>query len=197
MKIKIFGTKINITFYFFAFLTLLVFTDKSGYFIPMVVAVIIHEVAHLLTMHLVGCAPTEIVLIPASIRIVRGFAVKDSHEIAISLSGPLANIVFFCIFYLCFLLFSHNKLLDFAIINLLIGAFNLLPVKGLDGGIVLRKICEIFMSEQKAKLTVNFCALFLAALLIFFGIKIFSSGSGNFTPIILGIYLILSVMVKF
>ncbi len=197
MKIKIFGTKIYITFYFFAFLTLLVLTDKSGYFIPMVLAVVIHEAAHLLAMRLVGCAPKEIVLIPASIRIVRGIAVKNSHEIAISLSGPLANTVFFCIFYLCFILFSHNKLLDFAIINLLIGAFNLLPVKGLDGGIILRKICEIFMSEQKAKLTVNFFALVLAILLIFLGVKFFKSSSGNFTPIILGIYLILSIIIKF
>lgn len=197
MKIKIFGTNVNITFYFFAFLTLLLLTDKSGYFIPMALAVIIHEAAHLLTMRLVGCAPKEIILIPASIRIVRGLAVKDSHEIAISLSGPLANIVFFCILYLCYLLFFNNKLLDFAIINLLIGAFNLLPVKGLDGGIILRKICEIFMSEQKAKLTVNFCALILAVLLIFLGAKFLRSSSGNFTPIILGVYLILSVIIKF
>lgn len=197
MNIKIFGTKINITFYFFAFLALLIITDKSGYFLPMVLAVIIHEAAHLLTMRLVGCAPKEIVLIPASIRIVRGIAVRDSHEIAISVSGPLANIVFFCIFYLCFLLFSHNKLLDFAIINLLIGAFNLLPVNGLDGGVILKKICEIFMSEQKAKLTVNFCALCLAVLLILLGVRFFASSSGNFTPIILGIYLILSVIIKF
>lgn len=197
MNIKIFGTKINVTFYFFAFLTLLILTDKSGYFIPMVLAVIIHEAAHLLTMHLVGCAPKEIVLIPASVRIVRDLTVKDSHEIAISVSGPLANIVFFCIFYLCFLLFPNNKLLDFAIINLLIGSFNLLPVKGLDGGIILRKICEIFMSEQRAKLIVNFCALILAVLLIFLGIRFFRCGGGNFTPVILGIYLILSVIIKF
>ena len=119
MKFKVFGTDIKITFYFFAFLTLLVLTDKSGFFIPMMVAVLFHEAAHLITMRLVGCAPKEIVLIPASIRIVRGIAVKNTHEIAISLSGPLANIMFFCIFYVCYLLFSYNALLNFAIINLM------------------------------------------------------------------------------
>lgn len=197
MKFKVFGTDIKITFYFFAFLTLLVFTDKSGFFIPMMVAVLFHEAAHLITMRLVGCAPKEIVLIPASVRIVRGIAVKNTHEIAISLSGPLANIMFFCIFYVCYLLFSYNALLNFAIINLLIGAFNLLPVKGLDGGIILKKLCEIFMSEQKANLTVNLCALILAILLIFLGVRFLSASSGNFTPIIIGIYLILSVIIKF
>lgn len=196
MKIKIFGTKINITFCFVAMLTLLIITDKSGYILPMILAVMVHEAAHLVTMHLVGCAPKEIVLIPASVRIIRGIAVKSSHETAISLLGPLANFVLFFIFYIAYLLFPYNKLLDFSVINLLIGVFNLLPVKGLDGGIILKKICQCFMSEQKAELMVNICAIILAVLLIFLGVRFLINHNKNFTPIILGIYLILSVAVK-
>lgn len=196
MKAKIFGTRINITFCFVAMLTLLIVTDKSGYILPMIAAVVIHETAHLITMRLVGCAPKEIVLIPASVRIIRDISVKSSHETAISLSGPLANFVFFCIFYVGYLLFPYNKLLDFSVINLLIGAFNLLPVKGLDGGIILKKTCQCFMSEQKAELTVKICAVILAVILIFLGVKFLTSNNRNFTPIILGIYLILSVAVK-
>ncbi len=196
MKAKIFGTRINITFCFVAMLTLLIVTDKSGYILPMIAAVVIHETAHLITMRLVGCAPKEIVLIPASVRIIRDISVKSSHETAISLSGPLANFVFFCIFYVGYLLFPYNKLLDFSVINLLIGAFNLLPVKGLDGGIILKKTCQCFMSEQKAELTVKICAVILAVILIFLGVKFLTSNNRNFTSIILGIYLILSVAVK-
>ena len=196
MKTKIFGTKINISFCFVAMLTLLIITDKSGYVLPMIAAVVIHETAHLITMRLIGCAPKEIVLIPASVRIIRDISVKSSHETEISLSGPLANFVFFCIFYIAYLMFPYNKLLDFSVINLLIGAFNLLPVKGLDGGIILKKICQSFMSEEKAELTVNVCAIILAVLLIFLGVRFLINHNRNFTPITIGIYLILSVIVK-
>lgn len=196
MVIKIFGTKIKITFCFVAMLSLLILIDKSGYILPMIIAVLLHEAAHLLTMCIVGIAPREILLIPASVRIVRGVAVKTSHELAISLSGPLMNFVGFFVFYLLYIILGKNKLLDFSVINLLIGAFNLLPVNGLDGGIILKKICECFMSQEKANLTVNITAILLGVVLIFLGVKFFAINGGNFTPIILSIYLILSVIVK-
>ena len=196
MNIKIFGTKITISFYFFAFFMLLVLVDKSGYFLPISVAVIIHEAGHLLTMRLLGTAPKEIVLVPASVRIVRDICAKPSYEAAVSVSGPLANISFFAAFYVIYLFVPKNVFIDFAVINLLIGAFNLLPVNGLDGGVLLKKICAVFLGETKAQIVVNVCALILAVLLVFLGVKFIMGGRYNFTPILLSIYLLLSIFIK-
>ncbi len=197
MKFKIFGTQINVTFLFVAFICFTVFIDKSGYILYMILAVALHEAAHLLTMKIVGCSPKEIWLIPTSIRIVRNITVKESHEIAVSLSGPLINILFFFLFYIAFLLSGSDGALNFSVINLLIGVFNLLPVNGLDGGVILKKLLEKVTSREKAALAVKILTLLLSALFIAFGVKTFTDSAYNFTPIILGIYLILSVIIKF
>ncbi len=197
MKFKIFGTQINVTFLFAAFICFTVFIDKSGYILYMISAVVLHEAAHLFTMKIVGCNPKEVWLIPTSVRIVRGITVKESHEIAISLSGPLINILFFFIFYIVFLLSGSEEALNFSVINLLIGVFNLLPVNGLDGGIILKKLLEKITSPDKARLTVKLLTVIFSLLIIFFGIKTFTDSSYNFTPIVLGIYLLLSVIIKF
>ncbi len=197
MKFKIFGTEINITFLFAAFVCLTICIDKSGYILYMILAVGLHELAHLFTMKIVGCNPKEVLLIPTSIRIVRGIAVKTCHEIAISLSGPIINILVFLLSYVVFLLTGSQIAINFSAVNLLVGAFNLLPVNGLDGGVALKKLLESFVSAEKARLVLKLLTITVSVIIIFFGIKTFTDSAYNFTPIILGIYLILSVIIKF
>ena len=197
MKFKIFGTQINVTFLFLAFISFMVFIDKSGYILYMILAVTIHESAHLFTMNIVGCNPKEVWLIPTSVKIVRGVTVRDSHEIIISLSGPMINILFFFLFYIIFLLTKNDGALDFSVINLILGVFNLLPIEGLDGGVILKKSLEKIISPNKAILAVKWSTIIFSIFMIFFGIKAFGASTYNFTPIVLGIYLILSVIIKF
>ncbi len=197
MKFKIFGTEINVTFLFMAFICFTVFIDKSGYILYMILAVGLHELAHLFTMKIVGCNPKEVLLIPTSVRIVRGITVKATHEIAISLSGPAINILIFLLSYIVFLLTGSEKAINFSVVNLIIGMFNLLPVNGLDGGMVLKKLLEGFVSIEKARLILKLTTITVSVVIIIFGIKTFTDSTYNFTPIILGIYLILSVIIKF
>ncbi len=195
MKFKILGTEIQITFIFTAFTALLLVSDKSGFFLPMLASVVLHEAAHLFTMYLLGCNPKAIRLIPASVRIVRDISCKTKNEVLISLSGPLINLFLFAAFYIMFTFWNNEKILTFAVINLIIGAFNLLPVKGLDGGVILKKVLAHFYGE-------NWSVIILNIITAFFGVAFFVLGTylifggGNFSLVVMSLYLLISVLIK-
>lgn len=195
MKFKIFGTEIQITFLFMAFITLLLAVDKSGYAIPMLFAVTAHEAAHLVTMCLLGCNPKAIMLIPASVRIVRDISYKTKNEVLISISGPLINLFFFALFYIVFILFKNENILTFAIINLIIGVFNLLPVNALDGGVVLKKILMLIFKENKANIILNIITVLIGIVIFVLGVFLVLN-SRNFSLIIISLYLLISVLLK-
>lgn len=195
MKFKIFGTEIQITFLFMAFITLLLAVDKSGYAIPMIFAVTAHETAHLVTMYLLGCNPKVIKLIPASVRIVRDISYKTKNEVLISISGPLINLFFFALFYVVFIFFRKENILTFAIINLIIAVFNLLPVNALDGGVVLKKILMLFFKENKANIILNIITVIFGMVIFVLGVFLVLNSS-NFSLIIISLYLLISVLLK-
>ncbi len=195
MKFKIFGTEIQITFIFIALTSLLLVTDKSGLLLPLLLAVAAHETAHLVTMFLLGCNPKSVMLIPASVRIVRDISYKTKNEVLISISGPLMNLFLFVLFYLCFLIFESETLLTFAVINLITGAFNLLPVNALDGGVVLKKIIAKFLNENKATAILNIVTVLFGIAFFVLGIYLILN-EGNFSLIVMSLYLLISVLIK-
>lgn len=195
MKFKIFGTEIQITFLFMAFITLLLSVDKSGYAMPMLFAVTAHEAAHLITMYLLGCNPKAIKLIPASVRIVREISCKTKNEVLISISGPLINLFFFALFYVVFIFCRKENILTFAIINLIIAVFNLLPVNALDGGIVLKKILMLFFNENKTNIILNIITVIFGMVIFVLGVFLVLN-SNNFSLIIISLYLLISVLLK-
>lgn len=196
MQIKIKDTEIKITVSFWAILLLLVLFDKSGYIIPSILSVIVHEAAHLITMLILHCAPKQIVLIPSRVQIVRRIEPKPKNEILISFSGPLASIFFFTAFYIFYCIFHEENLLTFAVINLLYGLFNLLPVKNLDGGQILSVALKTKLPENRVNLIINIITLCLSAVTLFFGITLLGGGGINFSLIILSVYFLLSVLIK-
>ena len=196
MRFKLLGTKIHISFLFAAILALLIITDKSGNFLPFSVAVTLHEIAHLITMRIVRCNPKEINLIPASVQIVRDIAARPACEVAISFAGSLMNLCLFMIFYIFYLIWGNMQVLNFAAINLVLAVFNLLPVKGLDGGVIIYKLLCIKMPHNRAMLTVDILTVLTAVAFLVLGVCLAFRGGGNFSLIIMAIYLLLSVIIK-
>lgn len=196
MKFKLLGTQIHISFLFAAMLALLIITDKSGNFLPFLAAVVLHEISHLITMCLVHCNPKEIKLIPASVQIVREITVKPAFEVAISFSGPLMNLCMFMLFYIFYLIWGNMQVLNFAAINLVLAVFNLLPVKSLDGGVIIYKLLSVKMPHNRAMLTVDILTVLTAVAFLVLGICIVFRGGANFSLIIMAIYLLLSVIIK-
>lgn len=189
MKFKLFGTEIYISFLFMAVITLMLATDRTGMVVPTLFAISVHELSHLFAMWVLECAPTSIKLIPASVQITSPMTKRYRNDIVIAICGPLANFILFLTFFLNFLAFKNKLVLYYALINLLIGAFNALPVCGLDGGTVLKCILAKKHGPDKATVIVKIITLVIAVLIIFTAIILTVKHKFNISLFIIGIYL--------
>jgi len=100
---------------------------------------------------------------------------------------------------ICYVIFIFSKnevFLTFAVINLLYGVFNLLPLKKLDGGEILRLILETKLQSNRVNIIMNILSLVLSVLTLFAAVTLCFKGNCNFSLFILGIYFLLSVLVK-
>lgn len=196
MKLKLFGTEIYVSFFFAVVITAMLAVDRTGMVLPVIFAVFMHETGHLFAMWLLKCSPKQIRLVPASVQIVQKFVAKPKNDIIIALSGPLANILLFILFYINYIKFQNIFTLYYALINLLIGIFNLIPVTGLDGGTILFNLLIKRCSVDRAMLTVKIITLLIAVIILFFGVYLAFRGKANISLFIIGIYLLVMNIIK-
>lgn len=196
MKFKLFDTEIYISFLFAATVTIMLLTDKTGYMLPALFAIILHELGHLFMMWLLECAPKRIKLIPASVQITAPFQKRYRNDILVAAAGSSVNILLFLTLYFNYLAFRNEVTLYFALLNLVIGGFNLLPVKGLDGGTILFCILEKYKGPDKAAVTLKIITIILAVALILTAITLTLRGKINISMYIIGIYLFVMCLLK-
>lgn len=196
MKFKLFGTEIYISFLFCALLCFMLAIDRTGLVIPTLFAVFIHESAHLLAMWAADCQPRAVRLIPASVQIVRGFSPKKCGEAAITICGPLGNIVIFGVLFANYSVFGSEQSLVFATLNLVIALFNLLPVSGLDGGTLLTIAISHFTDIYKAESIVRIITAVFAVAVFLLGVYLWVSGTVNISVFIVSLYLAVCSLAK-
>lgn len=197
MKFSFLGTKIYISFFFMAAITVMLATDRTGYMLPTLFAVVIHEAAHLFLMWVQDCAPLSVRLIPASVQINKKFSFSAKNDILIAAAGPAANLLLAACLYFNYAAFGNLTVLYYSLLNLIIGLFNLLPVKGLDGGTILyNAICK-FKGQEKANLIMRIITLILAFAVIFVAVTLTLRHKFNISIYIVGIYLFIMSLMKF
>ena len=191
MTVKFLGLKIKITFLFSALICLMLFIDRTGLIIPLMLAVSVHELAHIAAMKMLDCAPSEIELVPGSIKIINPQKYDRRKENIILLCGPLSNLLLFIVFYLGFVFCGYTRLLVFSTVELVVALFNLLPAKGLDGGALLYNFLLKITSVLRATLFFLIISVFTGTFFLSFGILCAVSGNLNPSLIILGLYIII------
>lgn len=196
MKFKFFGTEIYVSFLFCAVVCFMLAVDRTGLVIPTLFAVFIHESGHLLAMWAADCQPRAIRLIPTSVQIIREFSPKRCGETAVTLCGPLANLVIFGVLFANYFIFKSEQSLIFAILNLVIAVFNLLPVAGLDGGTLLTIAISRFTDIYKAESTVRIITAIFALVVFLLGVYLWVSGTFNISVFIVAVYLMVCCLVK-
>ena len=197
MKFNFLGTKIYVSFFFTVAVTIMLATDKTGYMLPTLLAVLVHEAAHLFIMWVLDCAPTSIRLIPASLQINKRFSFSPKNDILIAAVGPVANLILCATLYFNYVAFGNEAILYYSLLNLIIGCFNLLPVKGLDGGTILYNLICKFKGHEKAALIMRIITLILAAVVIFVAVTLTIRQRLNISVYIVGIYLFIMALMKF
>ncbi len=196
MKFKVFGTQIYISFFFMAAITLMLATDRTGLMLPSLFAVMVHELAHLFTMWVLDCAPKSVRLIPASIQINSKFSFQYKNDILIAAAGPAANLLLCLCLYFNYAAFGKISVLYYAVLNLIYGAFNLLPVKGLDGGTILHAVLCKYKGPNKAAVIMKIITLSLAVAVIFIAVTLTFRYKLNISIYIVGVYLLIMGLMK-
>lgn len=196
MRFKLFGVEIQVSFLFSVVIALMLVMDKTGLALPTFIAAALHELGHMLAMWAAGCQPKKIRLAPACVQIVRGYPRKKYGELAIALCGPAANLSVYLTVRLIYIGCGGEQLLNFALINLLLAAFNMLPVSGLDGGTALRLLLEKSIGLERASCTVKIISYFFGILTLATAIIATACGAFNPTVYIAALYFFLTAWLK-
>ena len=181
---------IEISFYFFSVIVLVIVSDKSNLSLYFFIAMFIHEIGHLITIlyYKIKIKKISFKIYGIKIEIDQNKYLTNYQEILILLSGALANFVTALVIYI----FNIN-VKPLLIANLIIGTFNLLPVDSLDGGKITNIILFSYLPMSTAYCISSIILIIFTT--IFFTINFFAIiyGSFNLTLTILCVILILKI----
>lgn len=197
MTFKIQNTKINISLPFCLMVTFLLIVDTSGLMLISLLTVILHEIGHFVSMKRFGCAPKELKLSFYGVFIVSPSVYSsDTDKVTVALFGPLFNLIALIFSSVLFMITNYSYFLVFALVNFVFGFFNILPVRGLDGGTVLLNVMTKKCGQVKGTLIFNIISAIVIFFMILCGIYILLNGFKNPTLLLTGIYLALLNIIK-
>ncbi len=159
---------------------------------------VLHEFAHLLAALLIGLKTDKLVFYPygVNLKLKNKFIHSLADEIILYISGPLANCLMALISGLLYGIYKFPYLQLFYIANLLLFAFNMLPVYPLDGGIILKKILIHFYGRRTADIIMLAVSVVLIIILVTFGIYTVYVTEFNFSVFLLASFLICSIFTQ-
>ncbi|MBT3217759.1 MAG: hypothetical protein HN348_01600 [Proteobacteria bacterium] len=104
-------------------------------------SVVLHELGHALAARACGIQTRDITLYPfGGVAAIVRMPERPIHELIIAVAGPLVNFVLFSAFLYAYLVTGIGFLAIIALVNVIMGIFNLIPAFPMDGGRVLRAV---------------------------------------------------------
>ena len=190
MIFKLFNIEFQISVPFAVMFAFLLVTDKTGLMSASLLAVVLHEIGHLIWMKKCRTAPKLVKMSLGGVLMVGSAFCTAKESISIALAGPIVNFLFTVVFYSLGVYFDNVLLAAFGVVQFLVGAINLLPVKGLDGGTVLTVLLEKYCKRNVALIVklVSFC---VSVGVLVLGIAVAVKNTSNPSLLLLGIYLII------
>ncbi len=194
LRFKIKNIEIAMHFSFFAVVALLGLIQESSYMLLALIACMLHESGHILLMCLFSVPPKKITFYGAGIKITPDNRKITStvQDFLILSSGSVTNIILFAVIYP--ITKSSFNFSLFAVFNLIIGLFNLIPFKHFDGG----KIIDLFLVTKKPEKSIairkviRYISVFL---LVLFGIVLLIKKSSNISLYFTICFIIISELI--
>lgn len=185
--------RISVSFLFLAVAALLLWCDKSGIVVLTFIAAALHETGHFIMMQIFGVKLARIRVTPLGIDIEKSSCTERSYQrdALVSFSGPFANLIFAGIFA-----FFGEYFQLFAIINLALALFNLMPIEPLDGGQALYSLLCIHFSAERSAKAVSIVSFVVLLPLAVYGFLILFQTPWNFSLLAVCIYLMVLLVFK-
>ncbi len=182
------------------FLGLILFSNIliSGTLYPLIyiLAAILHESGHILTVYSLGYNINSIKFMGFGIRIKNKQIYSYHEDLLISVMGPVANGIMALLSFLISFFIDRELLNQFIVANLIYAFINLLPFPPLDG---YKIICDyIFnkLSFHSANRFIRVFSGFLSLLLLLMLILLFSSKYLNISLVAINIVLLFSSILE-
>ena len=163
--------KLKVKFHptFWIFLVILILSNNFLSVFSYISCVILHELGHSIMASFLGYKLNQITILPfgASLSGKENVFYKPSHEILVSISGPLVNLILLCICLALFWCFpvTYSVLDNFYYANLITFIFNFLPVYPLDGGRVLYALLKRKLPMKKAYKIIKIIGIIISSML--------------------------------
>ncbi len=192
MQFKIKNVNIKISFTFLWLFLIFIIADKTKIYLITLLSSMVHELVHILFIYLfkMSLESLNISLFGGNIKRKTGRCTDYKNEAIINFSAPITNIVVGAVLSI---IYGINN--DFAIINLTLGIFNILPFYSFDGGVGLKCILSNKFSDKTSELILTITSVMVTLFFSFISIIVLIN-SKNFILLIFSIYMILSLIFK-
>ena len=181
--------KIRIKYSFIIFISLSVAFTPFELLLPMLSAICVHEAGHLAIMRLAGANVRVITLGVGGVDISSSMQTLDyKRSAAVYLGG--------CLFNAIAAILTHGMLDSFSFCCIAYALINIVPIMPLDGAMALSSLlCTKMLPEKAACVTNLFSVAFLIPIWMFC-LYLFFFGATNFTPLVMSVFLFMTVFSK-
>lgn len=164
LELRLKNINIAVTFSFFALFAVLFYSNENTKILLALFSCLFHELGHIALMCLFKCPPKSITFYGGGIKLTPNCRlVSYKQEIAVLSAGCITNLI------LGLLLIYTNTFTTFAVANLTLGLFNLLPFRAFDGGQIL-KILSCNLQDKGLLKFYNLFVNFLCIIIVFLGL---------------------------
>ncbi len=157
--------KFKIGISFVLLVLLCIFTQSFLLFVNYLLAIFLHELAHLFVATRRGYKLKQIKLDMFGLSLSLDNDIEDKDSFAINIAGPMFNLLLVVVCLACYFLFPSAILYlnSFCMCNLVLAVFNMLPIYPLDGGKVVSAIIGKDKVYKKVDLCfrIAFCVIFI------------------------------------
>lgn len=187
MTFEFIGIKFEISYLFLCALTVFIAIDRTGIFLPLMLSVVLHESAHILSLFLFKCKINKVKLKIGTVGIDYSDCMNFKQKIVSIVSGPILNMLLGVTFY-----FLNLK--EYSAINYLLFFYNIMPIKGLDGGELLNLILSSYLKLDKVKAIQRTVSVFFIVILFAVFLILLQNKIVNYSILLFIIYLSLTLI---